>query len=65
MINSYILTCPHCKNKEDIEFDSRLSKLFHRCIYCQKSYGVSKNDCCLFCSFANLPCKLVDQNLAL
>jgi hypothetical protein len=59
------LTCPHCQATEIILVDASDSKQFHQCMHCHRPYGVSKNDCCILCSYGDVLCSQVDQNLAL
>jgi hypothetical protein len=65
MIIQANLVCPHCQAKETIALDSSCSLQFHHCHYCREPYGVSKNDCCILCSYSDVSCSQVDQNLAL
>jgi len=68
MLNQLIqvtLTCPHCHVIEVISVVASDSKQFHQCAHCYLPYGASKNDCCILCSFGDVPCSQVDQNLAL
>jgi hypothetical protein len=58
------LKCPECQAIEVISVDASASKQFHQCAHCRRPYAVSKNDCCILCSYGDVLCSQMDQNLA-
>ena len=50
------LTCPHCDAVQDVEMPTDACQFFYQCISCQSVLRPKEGDCCVFCSYADLPC---------
>ncbi|MFN4218897.1 MAG: GDCCVxC domain-containing (seleno)protein [Candidatus Bipolaricaulia bacterium] len=50
------LTCPECGFVQDVEMPMDRCQFFYRCVHCQKTLRPKAGDCCVFCSYANVPC---------
>ncbi|MCX7513823.1 GDCCVxC domain-containing (seleno)protein [Frateuria sp. STR12] len=51
-----VLTCPHCGHRsvETMPIDACL--FFHDCTACGALLRPKPGDCCVFCSFGDVPC---------
>jgi len=56
-----IITCPYCKyeKKEIMREDS--CAYFYLCTKCHKLLKAKGQDCCVFCSYGNIPCPSKQQ----
>ena len=51
-----VLTCPECGYAEEMEMPTDACLYYHECTSCQALLKPQKGDCCVFCSYANVPC---------
>ena len=51
-----LLTCPACGFVEGIEMPSDACHFFHECVNCKAILKPNPGDCCVFCSYADVPC---------
>ena len=49
------LTCPDCGFIEDLEMPTDACHFFHECVNCKAILKPSPGDCCVFCSYADVP----------
>lgn len=56
------ISCPECGNesKESMATDS--CQYFWECSHCHELIKAAKNDCCVFCSYGNIPCPPVQKS---
>ena len=50
------LTCPECHFKELLEMPTNACQWFYECTNCHTLLKPDQGDCCVFCSFATVPC---------
>jgi hypothetical protein len=50
------LTCPDCGFNQDVDMLENASVQFHTCVQCQARIKAKSGTCCVFCSYADIPC---------
>lgn len=50
------LTCPHCGRRETLTMPTDACLFFHPCPGCGRLLRPRPGDCCVFCSFGDVPC---------
>lgn len=55
------ITCPHCSHRAVEEMPTDACQYFYECKGCGKLLKPNQGDCCVFCSFATLPCPPIQQ----
>ena len=55
-ITHSILTCPVCGHVETLEMPTHSCQFFHECNGCHTLLKPKKGDCCVFCSYGDIPC---------
>lgn len=50
------LTCPECGFVQVAEMPTEACQFFYECVNCKVALRPRAGDCCVFCSYANLPC---------
>lgn len=50
------LTCPHCGHAERLEMPTDACQWFHSCSGCGTALRPKPGDCCVFCSWGDVPC---------
>jgi hypothetical protein len=50
------LTCPHCKRTYELEMPINYCQILYRCKECNVDITPKKDDCCIFCSYADKKC---------
>lgn len=50
------LTCPECGFVQDVEMPTDACQFFYQCVHCQSILRPKAGDCCVFCSYADVPC---------
>lgn len=61
IINSE-LTCPECDHKEILKMPTDACLWFYECTVCQTLLKPLKGDCCVFCSYASVPCPPIQES---
>ncbi len=56
------LTCPVCDFQETLTMPTDACIWFHECTKCHTLLKPKKGDCCVFCSFATMPCPPIQQD---
>ena len=56
------LTCPHCRAAERLSMPANACVYFHTCGACGRRLKPQPGDCCVFCSYADVPCPPVQTN---
>ena len=56
MIPSSLLVCPHCLKSELLHMPTDACVFFHECRHCGELLRPKAGDCCVFCSYGNVPC---------
>ncbi|TYO97609.1 hypothetical protein EDC39_10912 [Geothermobacter ehrlichii] len=55
------LTCPHCGHRETLTMPTDACRFFHSCSGCGKLLKPLPGDCCVFCSYGDIPCPPIQQ----
>lgn len=55
------LTCPECGFAEKLEMPLNSCLFFHTCSSCGVRLKPKAGDCCVFCSYGDVPCPPVQQ----
>lgn len=50
------ITCPHCSHRALESMPSNACQFFYDCKGCGERLKPKTGDCCVFCSYGNLPC---------
>ncbi len=51
-----ILTCPECGHKKEETMPTDACQYFYECGNCNQVLKPVGNDCCVYCSYATVPC---------
>lgn len=51
-----VLTCPHCSRAETETMPTDACQWFYECKGCGQVLKPKAGDCCVFCSYGNVPC---------
>jgi len=55
------LTCPECGHAEKLEMPLNACQFFHTCANCGVKLKPKPGDCCVFCSYGDVPCPPVQS----
>ena len=55
------LTCPHCGHRSVETMPANVCVFFHDCTGCGALLRPKPGDCCVFCSWGDVPCPPVQQ----
>jgi hypothetical protein len=50
------LTCPHCGSQATETMEPNSCRYFYRCAACGVTLTPRPGDCCVFCSYGDVPC---------
>ena len=50
------LICPECGFTQELDMPTDACQFFHQCINCKAILKPKPGDCCVFCSYADIPC---------
>jgi len=50
------LKCPECGFTQEAEMPTDSCQFFYECAQCQSVFRPKPGDCCIFCSYADVPC---------
>ena len=50
------ITCPKCGFKKEEEMPTNACQHSYKCSHCGESLKPKKEDCCVFCSYADTKC---------
>lgn len=50
------LTCPECGFAREVEMPTNACQFFYQCTNCKSILSPKAGDCCVFCSFGDIPC---------
>ncbi len=56
------LTCPNCGKEETLIMPTDACQFFHQCSSCKELLKPATGDCCVFCSYANVPCPPIQES---
>ncbi|MDH5692486.1 MAG: hypothetical protein OEZ47_05235 [Gammaproteobacteria bacterium] len=55
-IKESTLVCPHCGHSEKLVMPTDFCQYFYDCTQCHAVIKAKKGDCCVFCSYGDVPC---------
>ena len=55
------LTCPKCGAKELLTMPEDKCVYFHKCTTCGELLKPIEGDCCVFCSYGDVPCPPIQE----
>ena len=61
MILESTLTCPKCNHKELLTMPEDICVYFHKCSNCGTLLKPKQGDCCVFCSYGDVPCPPIQE----
>lgn len=50
------LSCPECGHQESLEMPTDACQYYHQCSACGVLLKPLAGDCCVFCSYGDVPC---------
>lgn len=56
------LTCPNCGHVEKLTMPQDACVIFHICASCRTQLTPKPGDCCVFCSYGDVPCPPIQQH---
>ncbi|MCZ6655998.1 MAG: GDCCVxC domain-containing (seleno)protein [Gammaproteobacteria bacterium] len=56
------LTCPSCAHGEKEEMPTDACQFFYECKGCGELLRPLRGDCCVFCSYGDVPCPPIQQD---
>jgi hypothetical protein len=64
IIYTATLTCPACGAKHTETMGDGSCQFFYRCDACGATLRPAEGDCCVFCSYADVPCPPIQRQRA-
>jgi hypothetical protein len=55
------ITCPHCGHRETETMPTDACQFFYDCKGCGALLRPKPGDCCVFCSYGDIPCPPIQQ----
>lgn len=59
-----ILTCPHCGFSKKVTMPEDACQWFYNCTGCGERLKPKPGDCCVFCSYGDVPCPPIQSGEA-
>lgn len=53
------LTCPVCAHQQKETMPTDACRWFYECVACHTLLHPESGDCCVFCSYGDVPCPLI------
>ncbi|WP_373073348.1 GDCCVxC domain-containing (seleno)protein [Zeaxanthinibacter enoshimensis] len=57
-----IITCPACGHKKEETMPTSACEFFYECENCKKVLKPKQGHCCVYCSYATVPCPPIQEN---
>lgn len=57
-----IITCPNCGYKKEETMPTDACQYFYECENCKTRLKPLQGDCCVYCSYASVPCPSIQQD---
>ena len=64
IIDVATLTCPECGAEHTETMTDASCQFFYRCERCGVTLRPAEGDCCVFCTYADVPCPPIQQERA-
>lgn len=55
------LTCPSCGESSTETMPTNACQFFYDCPHCETLLRPKKGDCCVFCSYGDVPCPPIQE----
>ncbi|PIQ76181.1 hypothetical protein COU78_01330 [Candidatus Peregrinibacteria bacterium CG10_big_fil_rev_8_21_14_0_10_49_24] len=55
------IRCPKCEKNSEAEIPVGQCQYFYVCPHCSERLKAQGEDCCVFCSYADVPCLTAQQ----
>jgi hypothetical protein len=62
MILKSTITCPSCQHEATETMPTDACQFFYACAGCGTRLKPKPGDCCVFCSYGNVPCPPIQEN---
>ncbi|MCZ6502074.1 MAG: GDCCVxC domain-containing (seleno)protein [Gammaproteobacteria bacterium] len=56
------ITCPECEHQSKDEMPTDACQFYYECKGCGKLLRPKPGDCCVYCSFGDVPCPPIQMN---
>lgn len=57
------LTCPHCGHRASETMPTNACQFFYECTGCNTLLRPKQGDCCVYCSYGDVPCPPIQDAL--
>ncbi|TLF51946.1 hypothetical protein FEI13_06870 [Halomonas urmiana] len=61
IVTTSTLTCPECGHRKTETMPTDACQYFYECEQCHRLLTPQAGDCCVFCSYGDVPCPPVQQ----
>jgi hypothetical protein len=61
---SSTITCPKCGFQKKELMPTNSCQFFYECLECKSILKPIKGDCCVFCSYGNIACPPIQENIS-
>ncbi|WP_264694784.1 GDCCVxC domain-containing (seleno)protein [Candidatus Nitrosacidococcus sp. I8] len=58
------IICPHCRHQKTETMPTNACLYFYTCEKCKISLKPKSEDCCVFCSYGDIPCPPIQKKQA-
>lgn len=55
------ITCPHCGHQKQENMLGNACQYFYKCEQCKTTLKPKAGDCCVFCSYGDVPCPPIQE----
>lgn len=62
IVTTSTLTCPECGYRKTETMPTDACQYFYDCEQCHRLLTPEEGDCCVFCSYGDVPCPPVQQD---
>ena len=57
------ITCPHCGFQKEETMPTNACQFFYTCTNCNALLKPKAGDCCIFCTYGNVPCPPIQEDI--
>jgi len=62
MISEFsVITCPECGHQKEEKMPTDQCVYFYKCKKCEAVLKPKEGDCCVFCSYGDVPCPPIQE----
>lgn len=55
------INCPHCGHQKQENMPGNACQYFYECEQCKTTLKPKAGDCCVFCSYGDVPCPPIQE----